>query len=73
MVKNTIFTEKTCRLLTPKNATQRICVKEFVEKTSMNSHKTTKFVKVFWLASFPLYSTSQMFLIQRAFATNLVY
>ena len=29
----------------------------FMEKTFANSHKTTKFMKVFSLESFPLYST----------------
>ena len=36
----------------PKDATPQ----NFVEKTCVNSHKTTKFVKVFSLKSFPLYS-----------------
>ena len=35
----------------PKDATPQ----HFAEKTFMNSHKTTKFTKVFSLKSFPLY------------------
>ena len=35
----------------PKDATPQ----NFVEKTCVNSHKTTKFAKVFSLKSFPLY------------------
>ena len=30
---------------------------DFAEKTFVNSHKTAKFTKVFFLKSFPLYST----------------
>ena len=56
LVKNTFFTEKTfCGLLTcsvPNNSMPP----DFVEKTLANSHKTTKFAKVFSLESFPLYS-----------------
>ena len=37
----------------PKDATPQ----NFVEKTCVNSHKTTKFAKVFSLKSFPLYVT----------------
>ena len=48
--------ENFCKLLAfavPKDATPP----NFAEKTFMNSHKTAKFVKVFFLKSFPLYST----------------
>ena len=46
--------ENHCGLLafaTSKDAT----TPNFVEKTSANSYKTTKFVKVFFLKSFPTY------------------
>ena len=48
-----IFTEKTIVTFTaPKDA----MLPSFVEETFTNSHKTAKFMKVFSLASFPLYS-----------------
>ena len=50
-----IFTEKTfadCSLVPPKDVTPQ----NFAEITFTNSHKTLKFVQVFFLKSFPLYS-----------------
>ena len=50
-----IFVENTFAdwlLVLPKDATPP----NFVEKTFANSHKTSKFAKVFSLESFPLYS-----------------
>ena len=55
LVENKIFTEKTftdCSLVPPKDATPL----NFAEKTFAISHKTSKFVKVFSLESFQLYS-----------------
>ena len=57
-MKNTIFAEKTHGLLafaTPKDVTPP----NFAEKTFANSHKNTKFVKVFFLESFLLYGTER--------------
>ena len=54
LVESTIFTEKTftdCSLVLPKDAMPL----NFTEKTFAISHKTSKFVKVFSLESFPLY------------------
>ena len=51
-----VFTEQTftdCSLMPPKNATPP----NFVKKTFMDTHKTTKFTKNFSLESFPLYGT----------------
>ena len=57
LVKNTIFTEKTfvdCSLL-PHQWTSHTQI--LWRKLFTNSYKTMKFVKVFSLKSFPLYSS----------------
>ena len=54
LVEKKIFAEKTfadCLLVPPKDT----MVPNFLENTFANSHKTSKFVKVFSLESFPLY------------------
>ena len=54
-MENKIFVEKTfadCSLVPPKDATPP----NFTEKTFANSHKASKFAKVFSLEIFTLYS-----------------
>ena len=49
-VKNTIYAEKTLA-----DCSQEHHTPNFMEKTFTNSYKPTKFVKVFFLGSFPIY------------------
>ena len=46
-----------CSLMPPKDAT----LPNFLEKIFVNSHKTTKFVKIFSLESFLLYTVCFLF------------
>ena len=55
LVKNTIFMEETHGLLAFA-ALKDTMLPNFKEKSFANSHKTVKFVEVFSLESFPLYS-----------------
>ena len=58
LVENKIFVEKTfadCSLVLPIVPLEDATPSNFAEKTFANSHKTSKFVKVFSLESFPLY------------------
>ena len=54
-IANTIFVEKTHRLLTFA-ALKDTTLPNFKEKSFANSHKTAKFAKIFSLESFPLYN-----------------
>ena len=49
-VKNTIYAEETLA-----DCSQEHHTPNFMEKTFTNSYKPTKFVKVFFLGSFPIY------------------
>ena len=54
MVENKIFTEKNfvdCLLVLPKDTMPS----NFIEKIFTNSHKTSKFTKLFSFEGFPLY------------------
>ena len=72
LVENKIFVEKTfvdCLLVLPKHATSP----NFAETTFTNSHKLLKFVKVFSLKSFPLYSSYNSHLPDTAALFTKVY
>ena len=58
LVENKIFTERTftdCSLVLPIVPLEDITPPNFAKKTFMNSHKTSKIMKVFSLKGFPLY------------------
>ena len=60
LMENKIFTERTftdCSLVLPIVPPEDITPPNFAQKTFVNSHKTSKFMKVFAFESFPLYGT----------------
>ena len=55
LVENKIFAD--CSLVLPIVLPKNAMPPNFTEKTFANSHKTSKFAKVFSLESFPLYGS----------------